>query len=180
MSGLRGDLARKLLHIAMGGFAFLLHYLTWWQAALLALVALLNNLFVMPRVGRKRFFRGEARERGVDAGIALYALSVLILILIFPRRLDLVAAAWAYLAFGDGLATIAGLAFGRASGPLPWNREKSWAGFTGFVVAGVPMALALFAWTGGWAITPAIALKFLAVGLVLAVLESLDTGINDN
>ncbi|MCU0224547.1 MAG: TIGR00297 family protein [Acidobacteria bacterium] len=180
MSGLRGDLSRKLLHIAMGGFAFLLRYLTWWQAALLAIVALLNNLLVMPRVGRKRFFRGEAKERGLDVGIVLYAASVLVLILVFPHRLDLVAAAWAFLAFGDGLATIAGLAFGRASGPLPWNAQKTWAGFTGFVVAGVPMALALFAWTGGWAITPAIALKFLAVGLVLAVLESLDTGINDN
>jgi len=180
VSALRGDLARKLLHIAMGGFAFLLHYLTWWQAALCALVALANNLFVLPRLGRRRFFRGEAKERGLDVGIVLYAVSVLILILVFPRRLDLVAAAWAFLAFGDGLATIAGLAFGRASGPLPWNAQKSWAGFTGFVVAGVPMALALFAWTGGWAITPAIALKFLAVGLVLAVLESLDSGINDN
>jgi len=180
MSALRGDLARKLLHIAMGGFAFLLRYLTWWQAALCAVVALANNLFVMPRLGRQRFFRGEARERGLDLGIVLYAVSVLILILVFPRHLDLVAAAWAFLAFGDGLATIAGLAFGRASGSLPWNPQKSWAGFTGFVVAGVPMALALFAWTGGWAITPAIALKFLAVGLVLAVLESLETGINDN
>ncbi len=135
MSGLRGDLSRKLLHIAMGGFAFLLRYLTWWQAALLAIVALLNNLLVMPRVGRKRFFRGEAKERGLDVGIVLYAASVLVLILVFPHRLDLVAAAWAFLAFGDGLATIAGLAFGRASGPLPWNAQKTWAGFTGFVVA---------------------------------------------
>jgi len=180
MSTLRGDLARKLLHITMGGFAFLLRYLTWWQAALCALVALANNLFVLPRLGRRQFFRGEAKERGLDVGIVLYAVSVLILILVFPQRLDIVAAAWAFLAFGDGLATIAGRAFGPASGPLPWNREKTWAGFTGFVIAGVPMALALFAWTGGWAITPAIALKFLAVGVVLAVLESLDTGINDN
>ncbi len=180
MSTLRGDLARKLLHISMGGFAFLLRYLTWWQAALCALVALANNLFVLPRLGRRQFFRGEAKERGLDIGIVLYAVSVLILVLVFPHRLDIVAAAWAFLAFGDGLATIAGRAFGRASGPLPWNGEKTWAGFTGFVVAGVPLALALFAWTGGWAITPAIALKFLAVGVVLAVLESLDTGINDN
>ncbi len=176
----RFDLKRKGLHIAMGGFAFLLRYLTWWQAAFLALAALAHNLFVLPRYGRTRFFRGEAKERGHDLGIVLYPVSVLLLILLFPNRLDIVAAAWAFLAFGDGVATIAGKAFGRASGPLPWNPQKSWAGLLGFIVAGVPMALALFSWTGGWAITPAIALKFLAVGIALAVLESLDLGISDN
>lgn len=176
----RLDLKRKGLHIAMGGFAFLLRYLTWWQAALCAVAALIHNLVILPRYGRARFFRGEARARGHDPGIVLYPVSVLLLILALPHRLDLVAAAWAFLAFGDGVATIAGRAFGGASGPLPWNRDKTWAGFVGFLLAGVPMALALFSWTGGWAVTPAIALKFLAVGVALAVLESLDLGISDN
>ncbi len=48
---------RKLVHMSMLGFAFLLPFLTWVQAAGAAVLALLFNLFVLPSLGadlRKR------------------------------------------------------------------------------------------------------------------------------
>ena len=42
--------------------------------------------------------------RGFPLGILLYPLSVLLLILVFHARLDIVAAAWGILACGDGAA----------------------------------------------------------------------------
>ena len=61
-------------------------------------------------------------------------LSVLLLILAFPRRPDIVAAAWGILALGDGAATIVGT---RSRGPrLPWNPDKTVAGSLAFIVAG--------------------------------------------
>jgi hypothetical protein len=39
----RGEVERKLVHIAVGGFAFLLRYLTWPQAAAMAVLAFLFN-----------------------------------------------------------------------------------------------------------------------------------------
>ncbi|HNX18642.1 MAG TPA: DUF92 domain-containing protein [Acidobacteriota bacterium] len=137
------ELGRRTVHIAMGGFAFLLAYLDWRQAALLALAALLFNLLVLPRIGGRALFRGEASRAGADRGIVLYPLSVLALILIFRQHLEVVAAAWALLAFGDGLAGAFGIVFGRLTGPLPWNRDKSWAGLVGFLLGGGPMAVAL-------------------------------------
>jgi uncharacterized protein (TIGR00297 family) len=174
------EITRKTLHVAMGGFAFLLAFLSWPQAALLAVTALVHNLFLLPRYGGRRLFRGAAEREGHDPGIVLYPLTVLVLILIFRERLDLVAAAWAFLAFGDGMATIAGVLAGRLTGKLPWNRDKSWAGFLAFVAGGVPTALLLLRWTGGHEITTALALKVAVVGVALAVVESLETGINDN
>jgi dolichol kinase len=92
--------------MAMGGFAILLRWLPWWQAVVLATGALAFNLFVLPRVGA-RLYRAGDRERGVH-GIIFYPLAILLLLLVFPARPDIVAASWGILAIGDGLATLVG------------------------------------------------------------------------
>jgi uncharacterized protein (TIGR00297 family) len=102
--------ARQWVHIGSGAFAILLRWLTWWQAALLALVALAFNLLLLPRLGGRRLYRPSDVVRGFPLGILLYPLSVLLLILSFPSRLDIAAAAWAILAVGDGAATLVGRA----------------------------------------------------------------------
>src|SRR5262245_8506501 len=108
----RPEIQRKLLHIAMGGFALFLAWLTWWQALVLALVALVHNYCLLHLYARGTIFRGEARTKGRDLGIVLYPASIAILILVLHTRLEIVAAAWGLLAFGDGFATIAGKAIG--------------------------------------------------------------------
>lgn len=186
----RGELQRKILHIAMGGFAVLLAWLTWSQALILAIVALLHNLYVLPLYARGKIFRGEARTKGRDLGIVLYPASIAILILLLHARLEIVAAAWGLLAFGDGFATIAGRTIG---GPrLPWNRAKSWSGYAAFLFMGFTAAsflyghtlrakapegseLALTGGTGLWS----FAMIAMAT-LVAATLESLPLGLDDN
>jgi len=139
----RNEYIRQLVHMAFGGCALLLRYLTWWQAASIAALAALFNLFLLPRLGGRHLYRQSDISRGFPAGIVLYPISVLLLILLFPARPDIAAAAWAVLAFGDGMATIAGRAIG---GPrIPWNREKSWAGSSALFVAGAVTG-ALLAW----------------------------------
>ena len=41
---------RKIVHMSMLGFAFLLPFLTWLQAAGAAVLALLFNLLILPRL----------------------------------------------------------------------------------------------------------------------------------
>ncbi|HHN74172.1 MAG TPA: TIGR00297 family protein [Acidobacteria bacterium] len=174
------EMARKSVHVAMGGFAFLLVWLTPWQAALLAAGALLHNLFLLPLYGGRRIFRGEAAERGHDLGIVLYPASILALVLIFPHRPEIVAAAWGLLAFGDGMATVAGtLARGRG-GRLPWNPDKSWIGLAAFGLFGGAGAAALYGWTLGVAVEASWLLPVLIVTVVMAVAESLPLGLDDN
>jgi uncharacterized protein (TIGR00297 family) len=174
--------ARQLVHVAVGAFALLLRVLTPAQAAACAAAALLFNLIVLPRLGRERLFRpGELAARRLT-GIAIYPASVLALVLIFPDRLDLVAAAWGILAAGDGVATIVGT---RVGGPRwPWNPRKTVAGSLAFFLAGAVAATALAAWTAP-AVTPMPSPWFtwLAPTLaaaVAALIETMPASLDDN
>lgn len=179
-----GELKRKLVHMAVGGFAFLLRYLTWPQAALMAFVAFLFNWQVLPRIGGKALWRGSEQERGYARGILLYPLSVLGLVLSFhsDEKLWMVAAVWGVLAFGDGMASVLGQALG---GPrLRWNRDKSWTGFAAFVVFGTLGAAVLSAWTlrlplGGPPDVGVLGIV-LPLALVCALAESVPTTLDDN
>ena len=149
MTTTHSESARQWVHIGSGCFALLLRYLTWWQAATAAGLAIFFNAIVLPRMGGQRLYRPEDRARGLPLGILLYPLAVLGLILVFPTRLDIVGAAWAILAVGDGTATLVGRradSRGRAA-RLPWNRDKTIAGTTAFMVCGAAAGVLLARWT---------------------------------
>jgi uncharacterized protein (TIGR00297 family) len=172
--------ARKIVHMAMGGFALLLRYLPWWQAALLGGAALAFNLAVLPRVGGHLY---RPKDRGkFQAGIILYPLSIVLLTLSFPHRLDIVAAAWGILAFGDGMATLVGLRFGRTR--IPWNREKSVEGSCAFFLCG-GIAAAFLAWWCRPAVVPPAYVWFslgapFAAAFVAALVETIPVRLDDN
>ena len=174
--------ARQWVHIGSAGFALLLRALTWPQAAILAVVALAFNAFVLPRMGGRRIYRPADEARGFPAGILLYPLSVLLLVLFFRSRLDLAAAAWGILAFGDGMATLIGQ---RVQGRrLPWNRDKSVAGTLAFAVSGAAAGVALALWTRP-AIAPRPSLAFASVAPALAAIaaalvETIPVRLDDN
>ena len=77
------------------------------------------------------------------------------LVVAFPHRPDIAAAAWGIMAFGDGAATLVGTP-GRGAGPIPWNPDKTMAGSAAFVVAGALAGAALAWWTRP-AVSPAAA-----------------------
>jgi uncharacterized protein (TIGR00297 family) len=176
------ETSRQLLHMTMGGFALLLRVLTWWQAALCAVAALLFNAFVLPRIGGRNLYRQADRLRGFPLGILLYPLAVLLLILVFPRRLDIAAAAWGILAIGDGLATLVG---SRLRGPrLAWNADKSWAGTLAFAISGAAAGVFLAWWTHP-AIVPPPSREFViaapvVAAIVAAFVETLPVRLDDN
>jgi uncharacterized protein (TIGR00297 family) len=156
--------------------------MTWRQAALMAVSAFIFNGLVLPRIGGRGLWRETDHGRGYPAGILLYPLAVLGLILVFRDELWKAAALWGILAVGDGLAALLGLA---AGGPrLPWNRAKSWAGFLAFVVGGTMAASVLAVWTlrlpvAAWA-SPHVLAVTAPLALVCALVESLPTTLDDN
>jgi len=124
--------------------------------------------------------------------------------LAFPSRLDIAAAAWGILAFGDGFATLIGRCFtaehaknaeknkssaGFAisavfSDRLPWNPDKSIAGTLAFIAFGSIAGVGL-AWWVRPSIVPVPPLLFtVAAPLVAAVLaalvETLPVRLDDN
>ena len=176
------ELKRKVVHMAVGGIAFAVAFLGPFYSALCALAAVMMNLFVLPRMGGKALWREHEETRGMSLGIVLYPFAVFLLILVFWRRLDVAAAVWGILAFGDGMASVVGMAIGGRK--LPWNSRKSWAGTLAYWFFGTIGASALLLWTvhhRGGEIDPTFAIGAAALAtLFAAFIESQPQGIDDN
>ncbi len=166
--------------VGLGAFAVVL--LGPLRSAILAGALALFNLAVWPQFGGRRVWRETESRRGFAIGIILYPLVILALVLVFWRSLEVVAAVWAILAFGDGMATIAGKASGGVK--LPWNAAKSWAGTLAFWVFATLGSAAALWWTLAHQEREiAIGLLWTAAALtslVAAVVESLPLRLDDN
>ena len=175
-----GELLRKLVHMAVGCIAFAVRPLGFWGSLACAVTAIFHNLVVFPLYGGKRLWRDGEATRGFALGIVIYPVTVLLLLLLFPRRLEIVAAVWGILAFGDGMAAIVGQTLGRRN-PLPWNAKKSWAGSLAYLLFGGAGAFALLQWTAPDAYSTRFALAVtFATALFAALLESQPQGLDDN
>ena len=174
----RTEWTRKAVHAGFGLAALALRFLDWKAAAALALLALLGNLFVLPRMTSARSIYRDAARRH-DAGIVAYPAMVLLLILVFRGPyLPIAAAVWAMMAFGDPAAAIVGKTVG---GPaLPWNPRKTWVGLLAdWAVAG-PSAVLVHLFVSGRE-PRADTVAILMIGAALyAFLESVPAGIDDN
>jgi uncharacterized protein (TIGR00297 family) len=174
----RAEWTRKAVHAGFGLAALSLRYLDWKAAAALALLALLGNLFVLPRVRGARSIYRDATARH-DAGIVAYPAMVLFLILVFRGPyLPIAAAVWAMMAFGDPAAAIAGKTVG---GPtLPWNPRKTWVGLLAdWAVAGPAAVLVHLFVSRRGPQADTVAILMIGAGLY-AFLESVPAGVDDN
>lgn len=184
-------------------FAFLFPYLTWKQAAGCALLLLLFNMLILPWLdavvpppgpllgqgGEVQTF--PASTGGRWTGIILYPIIVLALIILYRNHLHIAAEAWAIMALGDGMAGVIGLRCsggvsapgqwrGKLAATLPWNRQKTWACFISFALAGTVGAYLLMLWVAP-AVPPDKALAVcIAAALIGAVVESLPIALDDN
>ncbi len=177
------ELLRKLLHVSMAGFALLLRWIPWWLGALLAAAALILNATLLPRMIGARLYRTGERDAIFRSGVVFYALSVLVLIVVFRNHLEVAACAWGVLALGDGASNLIGAGIGGAK--LPWNPRKSWIGSAAFFVFGAMGGGGLMLWVGQRPEGPPVAPSavFLLAGcaaLVGAVVESLPLALDDN
>ena len=176
----RGELLRKAVHMGVGTIAFALRWLGPWWGASCALAAVVFNLVVLPRLGGKALWRDREKARGRSIGIVLYPVAVLLLILVFYRRVEVAAAMWGVLAFGDGMAGLVGMLFGRHK--LPWNAKKSWIGTFAYWLFGTAGAWVLLHWTapGRYRDLLFTFAACAAAALLAALLESLPQGLDDN
>ncbi|HEY2932849.1 MAG TPA: DUF92 domain-containing protein [Acidobacteriota bacterium] len=165
---------RQLEHLAPVIFAVLLKYLNWPAALALAVAAMFYGLFISPLWGTSR--PGEPRI----SGKFYYALAVFLLLLLFRRHFEFVAAIWGILAVSDSLSNIAGRRWGRTA--LPWNRGKTWVGSSTFLVSGFFTFLVLAGWFVGAAavLRPEWIWTALLVSLACALVESLPAFVDDN
>jgi phytol kinase len=174
--------ARQMVHIAFGAAALLLRYLQWWHLAILLALAILFNAAVLRRLAGGLLQRPAEHGRRLPPGLVLYPTSLLLLVLLFPSRPDIVAVCWGILAVGDGAATLAGGRYGLRR--WPWNRGKSLAGSAALFVAG-GLAGSFLAWWCRPAVVPLPPLWFSlaapwAAALAAALAETAPGRVDDN
>ena len=182
---------RKIEHIVPVVFVLLLRYFNTWQALLFAFVGIMYGLF-LSKMFVKGAFRKHEQEKGFSFGKLVYGIMVFILILLFYKKMYIVAGAWAIMSLGDGCSNIFGKAYGKRK--VPWNPEKSWIGSAAFVFFGGLGAAILMWWVNldqssaqtiqeqmqtplmwSYFFTSAFLAAFVAAGV-----ESLPLKINDN
>ncbi len=181
------ELKRRFWHMAPGLLAVVLQVVPHRDPISPTLQWIIIGCCVVI-AGRILLGFSQIQRQSEGAGIAAvsgYALSVLMTILLFPQHLELGLSVLSILAFGDGSATLFGLAL---RGPrLPWNAGKSWSGLIAFMAVGCLMTSWIY-WgeaNGVEAVDPAVsfgvALALTAPAVLLAGLaESVRSPINDN
>jgi len=185
----RAEWRRRIWHASPGLLPFVLWFVPHRDpispTLRLVMVALIAVL------GGHIYWRYRQIERPGDAerlsAVLGYALSVLVMLLLFPADAELGLTVLAVLAFGDGSATWGGLTFG---GPrLPWNQNKTWSGLCTFLVVGTALASLIY-WGETYfnpesqeyrAVPFSIALSCAGTAVLLAAIaESLPSRLNDN
>ncbi len=140
-------------------------------------VGLITGLSIAIAVRYKTIVRrGETTKISSILG---YSLSIFGTLMLFPAHAELAMAVTVILAFGDGSATLCGLAL---RGPrLPWNVDKRWSGLVAFVTVGATAAtLAYWGESQPAASFAVAALCGCSAALVAGIVESLPSKINDN
>lgn len=167
----------RILQLALIAPAFLVYALNWRETVGLAILILLFEFLVVRRLSAApadaNDLPGEART-----GAILWPVAILVLALVFRRHLDVVAGAWALVAIGDTAAGVIGQS--RGAHLLPFNREKTWEGFAGFVLLGGAAALLLTLWVSGGGFSVKALCVCAGGALAGAFGESLPIRLNDN
>ena len=172
---------RRLLHIAPGFLPVALWYifhhdpLSWdsrlWMALIIVGIGI-GTAVRYQQIAR----RGETMNAACILG---YTVPIFLLLMLLPAHAEIGLTVLAVIAIGDGSATLAGLLL---QGPrLPWNRNKSWAGFLTFLLLGSTWASIVY-WGEAHPVVP-ISSAFIIGGtaaFVAGICESLDSRINDN
>ena len=133
----RGRLA---VHVSMVGFALLIGRLAPWLIALCAGGAFVFNLWLLPRLTRRRLEKPQERAQGLALGLLMYPAVLTGLALLFYQQQVFLAVGWGAMAFGDAAAGYLGRRGGR---PIPWQPSKHWLGVIAFVLVAFPLTLGL-------------------------------------
>lgn len=122
-------------------FALLIGRVHMIVIVLTCFLALLFNLFLLPRMTRRNLERETDAMLGFSPGLLLYPGVLAFLALVYFNQPIFLVISWGILAFGDGFANLVGRHWGRY--PLAWNQRKTWEGMLAFIGLGSCFTLLL-------------------------------------
>lgn len=176
------ELHRRVWHILPGLIPFVDHAVHHQPGGIslqsrVVMISLATGLSAFVLSAYHTIAREGERNRHVNL-VSYWAVSLLLLLL-FPTKPMLAVVVFIVQSFGDGLATLMGLLFGRRR--LPWNTQKTWVGSAAFLVSSAPLAaLGYWQWSEPGVSLGIAALCGSGAALIAMLIESLPSQFPDN
>jgi len=139
------EVSRKFLHIMTGNIAFLLPvFVTKEVMAFLAAGPFILFTFLMSPYTPIKKIRGKTSAAGHGMGLVYYSITWTILAYLFFDNMVVIAIGILSMSYGDGLASVIGIKFGKKKYKVLGD-EKSYVGsFAMFIFTFITMIIALF------------------------------------
>ena len=164
--------SRKFLHIMTGNIAFLLPvFVTKEVMAFLAAGPFILFTFLMSPYTPIKKIRGKTSAAGHGMGLVYYSITWTILAYLFFDNMVVIAIGILSMSYGDGLASVIGIKFGKKKYKVLGD-EKSYVGsFAMFIFTFITMVIALFYYN--ITLTFYVILVLLFIAVIASVVEGL-------
>jgi dolichol kinase len=175
------EFRRRLFHMSPSlipiGLPYIPHSDVWDPLLVLGIVLCVIGGLAIAMTYRPLFTRSG--EQSWMRAVLGYITPIVGALILFPGRAELGLMTLQIVALGDGFATLGGILLGGKR--LPWNREKTFAGFICFIIVGSSTASYNY-WGEAHPVVPyhtAYLVCFVAA-FCAAIVESLPIRSNDN
>ncbi len=146
-------ISRKLLHILTGNIAFILPiFVTREIMAFLAAGPFILFTFLMSPYSPIKSMRGKTSEAGHGLGLVYYAITWTILAYLFFDQKVIIAIGILSMSYGDGLASMIGVKFGRRTYKL-FEDVKSYVGSMAMFFCTILVIIVAMAYYGTFGIS---------------------------
>ena len=164
--------SRKFLHIMTGNIAFLLPiFVTKEVMAFLAAGPFIIFTFLMSPHSPIKKVRGKTSAAGHGMGLVYYSITWTILAYLFFDDKVVIAIGILAMSYGDGLASIIGIKFGKKKYKILGDQKSYIGSFSMFIFTFVTAVIALFYYN--ITITNCMILVLLFIAFVAAIVEGL-------
>jgi phytol kinase len=164
--------SRKFLHIMTGNIAFLLPiFVTKEVMAFLAAGPFIIFTFLMSPYTPIKKIRGKTSAAGHGMGLVYYSITWTILAYLFFDDTVVIAIGILAMSYGDGLASIIGIKFGKKKYKILGDQKSYIGSFSMLIFTFITTIIALFYYN--IAITNYVILVLLFIAFVASVVEGL-------
>lgn len=163
--------SRKLLHILTGNIAFILPiFVTREAMAFLAAGPFILFTYLMSPYSPLKKFRGKTSEAGHSFGLVYYAITWTILAYLFFDHKIIIAIGILAMSYGDGLASVIGIRYGKKKYKL-FEDTKSYIGSFAMFVFTLILLLIAMGYYGTFELSVEIIAILIGIAGVATVVE---------
>jgi dolichol kinase len=161
------NFSRKFLHIMVGNILFILPLFdTWWVVTFLAATPFIVLTYLMSPHSPLKSIRNRMSKSGHGLGLVYYAISWTVLAFFFFDQPWIIAVGIAAMSYGDGMASLVGMKYGKHKYNLTGDFKSLEGSLTMLLVLLVTLRIVLVYYE-----VPTTPLVIAAVALVATILE---------